>query len=194
MSQSTLYFNTQLEQKVTLLPEQMDENIDDYLFNNLKEIVEKKTISGGIVVRVYKLISYNKGRIDKDSFMGSTVYLVKYECLFCAPNIGLDIIGIVTNILKRTLVIMNGSVQICVLFDNANLDVVENKLIELKSGKTIKIDDYLKISIINNNINSGAPQILCIGKLLGFANETEIKKYHAEQQLISTQVDTNEFI
>ena len=114
MAQLNLYYQTQLETSVSLLPEQIDGNIDDHLIKNLKAKVEGKSTENGIEIRVNRLIDYNYGMIDKSNFMGTTVYKVKYECFLCSPIKDLEMICVLDNIVKGFLIGRNGPVIVAI--------------------------------------------------------------------------------
>src|SRR5581483_1684779 len=97
MANMNLYYRTQLETKVSLLPEQIDGNIDNHILQNLRTKIEGKTIDNGIVLKINRLIDYNYGVIDKANFMGTTVFHVKYECFICSPTKNLEMVCIVDN-------------------------------------------------------------------------------------------------
>ena len=97
MAQRNLYFRAQLDTKVSLLPKQLDGDIDNHLLKNLKVKMEGKNIDGGLVLKVNKLIGYHDGLIDKVNLMGTTVYHVDYDCYLCSPVKDLEIICVIDN-------------------------------------------------------------------------------------------------
>ncbi|MEM3062070.1 MAG: hypothetical protein QW303_00800 [Nitrososphaerota archaeon] len=199
MAQINLYYQTQLETKVSLLPNQIDQNMDNYLLENLKAKVERKTIDVGIVMRVNKIVDYDYGMIDKSNFMGTVVYNVKYECLICSPTKNIEIICVLDNIIKGYLIGRNGPVIVAIEFNNIDtqkFEVSGNTIIHIKTKRQIKKGDYLKVSIININNNMGEPNIVTICKLINFAENDEIKKFEEDQRMINNESSdgTNEFI
>lgn len=189
MANINLYYRTQLDTKVSLLPEQIDENIDDHILQNLKAKIEGKTISSGVVLKINKLISFNYGIIDKANFMGTTVYKVKYECFLCSPTINLEIICVVDNDkIKGFLICSNGPVTIAIQFNNIDtekFEIRDNIIISTKTKKPIKIGDHVKISIINVNISLGEQRIVAIGKLINMARMDEIKSFEEDQLMVT---------
>lgn len=193
MAQISLYYITQLETKVSLLPEQIDGNIDQHLISNLKDKLEGKTIDEGIIIRIDKLIKYDYGIIDKANFMGITVFNVKYECLICSPIKNLEMICILDNIVRGYLICRNGPVIVAVQYNNINMQKFEingDNIIHIPTKKTIEKNDYLKVSIININNNLGERQIMAISKLLDMADKHEIKQFEHEQNIIVTEAKT----
>ncbi len=199
MAQISLYYRTQLETKVSLLPEQIDGNIDDHLLENLKAQVEKKSIDNGIVLKVNKLINYEYGMIDKVNFMGTTVFPVKYECFICSPTKDLEIVCILENIVKGFLIAKNGPVIVAIQFNNIDTQrfkISGNNIVYNKSERPIEKGDYLKVSIISINNNLGEKDIVTMCKLLNLANKEEIQSYEQDQLLITggNEEDNQEFI
>ncbi len=195
MAQLQLYYYTQLETNVSLLPEQINNEMDDHLLTNLKDKLEGLTIDEGIVIRVIKLIAYDYGIIDKTNFMGTTVYHIKYECLICSPIKNLEMICVLDNIVRGYLIAKNGPVIIAVQFNNINLQKFEvngDTIIYTETGKPVKKGDYLKVSIINTNNNLGEKQIMVISKLLDLADKSEIKQYAKDQALITDETDADD--
>lgn len=199
MAQLNLYYRTQLETKVSLLPEQIDGNMDNHILNNLREKVEKKVIDNGIVLKTTKLVSYDYGMIDKNNSMGTTVYLVKYECFICSPTKNLEIVCVLENIIKGFLIAQNGPIKVAVQFNNIDtrkFAISGNNIIISKSKQNIKKGDYLKVSIIDISNNLGEKNIVVIAKLINLASKDEIASFEEDQQLlIDGSIDDNkEFI
>ena len=199
MAQISLYFRTQLETKVSLLPEQIDGNIDEHILTNLKSKIQGKTIDNGIVIKISKLIDYDYGMIDKANFMGTTVFNVKYECFICSPTKNLEIICILENIVKGYLIAKNGPIIIVIDINNIDTQIFginNNNVIFSKTKIPIAKGEYLKVSIINIDNNLGEKTIIAICKLLNMANDNEIKSFE-EDQILATNGsfdDDKEFI
>lgn len=199
MAQQSLYYQTQLENKVSLLPEQINANMDDHLLQNLKTKIEGKSIDNGIVLKINRLIDYNYGMIDKANFMGTTVYTVKYECFLCSPVKNLEIICVLDSIVKGYLIGRNGPVIIAIEFNNIDtqkFQISGTNIIYLKNKKPIQKGDHIKVSIISINNNLEEKNIVTICKLLNIANSDEIKSFNEDQLLITNGSldDDKEFI
>jgi len=199
MAQLNLYYRTHLETKVSLLPDQIDGNIDDHLFENLKTKVEGKVIDMGIVLSVTRLIDYENGIIDRSNFMGTTVFNVRYECFMCSPTKNLEIVCVLENIVKGFLIARNGPVIVAIQFNNVDtqkFEISSSAIVVSKTQKPIQKGDYLKVSIININNNPEEKNIVTMCKLLSLASKDEIKVFAEEQLLVTNgSVDDNkEFI
>lgn len=197
MAQIGLYFQTTLDTKVSLLPEQINGDMDRYLLKNLKAKIEGKAIDSGIVIKINGLIGYNHGMIDKANFMGTTVYVVKYECFICSPTANLEIICVINNFVKGFMLGSNGPVTVVVPFNNIDLTKFENQgdqIINKKTKTPIEKDNYVKVSVVNINNNLGEKKMVVLCKLVGVADEDDIRRYSQEQESIRDNDDNVEFI
>uniref|UniRef100_A0A6C0CBL2 S1 motif domain-containing protein n=1 Tax=viral metagenome TaxID=1070528 RepID=A0A6C0CBL2_9ZZZZ len=194
MSQINLYYQTHLNTTVTLLPFQQDSEMDDHLLGNLVQKVKSKVIENGIVIKVHRLIDYDYGIVDKSGLTGDVKYDVKYECLLCLPVAHLEIICVISNMIKGIVVAQNGPVIIVI--QEINIDT--NKFTVSPSGsithdetkKKITKGDYIKVSVINTDSNKNDTNITAICKLVDIANRDEIKRYNEDQRLIS-EIESN---
>ena len=188
MAQLSLYYQTQLETKVSLLPEQIDGDIDDHILENLRAKIEKKTIEHGIVIRIIRLIDYNQGMIDKANFMGTTVFKTKYECLLCSPIKDLEMTCIVDNTVRGYLICRNGPVIAAIYIptiDTHTFKVVDSKIKNISTGKEVGKGDHLKVSVISISTNLREKNIVAMCKFLNvLTSKSDIKKFNEEQELI----------
>lgn len=199
MAQVSLYYRTQLETKVSLLPEQIDGDMDSHLLKNLKAKIEGKTNESGIVLKINRLIDYSGGMIDKTNFMGVTVFPVKYECFICSPTKDLEMVCILENIVKGYLIAKNGPVVVAIQYnniDNKKFEISDKNIILSKTKTPIKKGDYLKVSVISINNNLGEKNIVTMCKLLNLATKDEIKSFEEDQTLATngSPDEDNEFI
>ncbi|BCS83179.1 putative DNA-directed RNA polymerase subunit [Cotonvirus japonicus] len=199
MAQQNLYYQTELQDSVSLLPNQMDSNIDEYLLKNLEAKVKGKITKDGIVLKINRIIDYDNGIITKTNFAGTAVYNVSYECLICSPTKNLSVICVVENIIKGYIICVNGPVIIAILFNN--IDTQKFKLdngnvVYLHNEKPIEKGDYVKVSIINIKNNLNEKRITAISKLLDLASNDEIKLFKEDQIIaVNGEINTNkEFI
>ena len=187
MAQINLYYHTELETKVPLLPEQINGDMNDTLLTNLKNQIEGKTSEHGIVLKVNNLVSYDYGLISKSNFMATTLYNVKYKCLLCSPTKNLEFTCVLDNIVKGILVGRNGPVTVAIQFSNIDsqkFKIDGDNIIDSQTNKSIKKGDHLKVSVINVKINLKETNITTICKLLSIASEKDIKKYKEDEALI----------
>lgn len=199
MAQLSLYYQTQLEAKIVLLPSQINADMDKFLLENLKSKIEKKAIDYGIVLQINRLIDYDYGMVDKNNFMANIVYNVKYECFICSPVKNLEIVCVLDNIIKGYLIGRNGPVLVAIQFNNIDTQKFQingDTIIHTKTKEQIKKGDHLKVSIININNNLGENNIVTMCKLIDFADKDEIRRFNDDQRLAAggTIDDTQEFI
>lgn len=198
MAQFSLYYQTQLETKVSLLPEHIDGNIDDHIMDSLRAKIDGKTIENGIVIRIIRLIDYDYGIIGGANFMATTVYNVKYECLLCSPVKDLEIICSVHKIVKGFLICRNGPVVIAINIsdiDTHTFNITGDKIKHISTNHIITHSDFLKVSVTSVANNPGDVNIVAMCKLLNIANKNEIKKFHEEEALIKniSEKDAEDF-
>lgn len=195
MAQQNLYYRTQLDTTVSLLPDQINGNIDDNILINLKAKIEKKATEHGIILNVTKLINYSIGKIDRSNFMGTTIFPVKYECFVCSPIKNLEIVCRIENIIKGYIIGINGPIIIAIQFneiDTQNFENRNNAIHHIKSDKPIQKSDYIKVSIINISNNKGEKNITVICKLLNMATKDEIQAFQRDQLLVSGDLGESE--
>ena len=188
-----------METKVSLLPEQIDGNMDDHILENLKAKIEQKSIDNGFVIKINQLIDYDHGMIDRANFMGTTVFPVRYECFICSPTKNLEMICILENIVKGYLIGRNGPVIIVIEFNNIDTQKFESDggaVLSIKTKTAIQKGDHLKVSIININNNLGEKNIVTMCKLLSLATKDEINSFEKDQLLVTGRNidDDHEFI
>ncbi|AZL89338.1 DNA-directed RNA polymerase subunit [Megavirus baoshan] len=199
MAQISLYFQTQLENKVSLLPDQMNSQMDTHLLKNLESKVKGKVTKDGIILKINRLIDYQPGIIPGSNFAGTAVYDVKYECLICSPTNNLNIICVVENIVKGFLIAKNGPVILIVQYNNINSDkfgIVSGNITYTSNNNPIQKGDYIKVSVININSNIDENKIMAMCKLLDLATKDEITTFENDQMLIldGNENDSQEFI
>ena len=188
MAQINLYYHTELETKVSLLPEQISGEMNDFLLTNLRNQVEGKTSEHGIVLKVNNLVSYDYGIISKSNFMATTLYNVKYKCLLCSPTKNLEFACVLDNVVKGILVGRNGPVTVAIQFSNIDsqkFKIDGDNIVDASTNKIIKKGDHLKVSVINVKINLRDTNITTICKLLNVASDKDVKKYKEEQILVA---------
>lgn len=187
MAQLNLYYRVQLETQISLLPEQIDGDLESHLFKNLLRKVEGKTTQYGIVIQVKKIVDFKNGIIDGTNFSGTTVYTVVYDCFICSPVPGLEIICRVQSIINGYIVCANGPVIIAISIDEIDSQFfrAEQDAVFDTNGRQIMPMDYIRVSVTNTQSNLGQKEITVIGKLLNFANDDEIREFEQDQLLVT---------
>lgn len=200
MAQKSLYYKTQFETKVSLRPNQIDHMIDDHIFNNLKRKIDGKAVDNGIVIRTLRLLNYDYGVIDKSGSDGSTIYRVKYECLYCSPTRDMEIVGKIENIVKGYIFCKNGPIIIVVELTKNNesgiFKISDTEVKHVATGYVLGRGDYLKLSVLNSaDVESMQIAVMC--KLVNIASKADIAKFNADENYINetqSETDTSTFI
>lgn len=187
--QSNLYYRTQMTTKVSLLPDQMNADIDDNLLFNLKKKIINKVISVGIVLKVIKIIDYDYGVIDKSNFMSCFVYNIKFDCYLCSPVKDNEIVCVVENIVKKLIFAKNGPVIVTIphnSIDSQKFFIKDaNTVVHTKTNTPIKTGAFLKVLIASTRNNRGESQIIVIGKLLDMADKNDIASYNKDMEIVN---------
>lgn len=195
MYNSSNYFRTILDTKVSIFANQIDDKIDEHILDNLEKKVTNRVISNGIVIRVLKLIEYKNGLVTTFNFTTSVNYEVKYECILCVPVKHNEIIAKVQRMVPELLYLQNGPIQITVRtnsIDKTNFTINENSIMYNNTGKIIEPDQFLKLSIVDVSMRLNETDIYCIAKLLDVASAEEIERYNREMALISGNEENND--
>lgn len=196
MSQTELYYRTQLRDKITVLPNQCDALIDDHILHNLKLKVEKKVGDNGMVLYVTRVLNYNNGIIDGVNLMSSTVYTIYYECFFCSPIEGMEIICVIENSMKGILIARNGPIYAGIeigpsKIDTQKFEINNGKIYYKKNNTQVDKGTFVKLEIINRKLNSRESNISTVCKLLDLATKSEIQMYEQDQKMI-LGIDVND--
>ena len=200
MANTSIYFRTELDTKVSLLANQLNGDMEEHLLKNLKNKVEGKIIDAGIVIRINRLIKYDYGIIGQVNFMGTTVYNVKYECYICSPTIESEIICVVENFVPGYIVCTNGPITIVVAYnsiDTQKFKIENNQVINLINEKPIVIGEYIRVTVVNIKKNAGTRTMIIYGKLMDYADDDEIMTFKNDESIVSGNnmiSDTDNFI
>ncbi len=189
------YKNIAQYTRIMLEPYQINSDIKNQLKINLKKKVEKKCNKNGFVDEVYKILSYGDGIMQPENLSGNVLYNIEYHCRLCLPIENSVIIGQVKVINIELVVVINGPIITFISrdkIDNTIWDISDNFKNKNKENRTLKIDDYVLVQIVNKRINSGDTQIKTTAKLLDFATNEQIKEYFESSKDELVSVDTNE--
>ena len=201
---NSLYYRSVLEENVSLLPSQMDGNLEEHLLSNLKNKVENRPFTKGFIIRVIRKLEISNGIIDKSNFTGTAVIPVKFECYICSPLKDMEIICSYENIVKGFILTSNGPVKMTILYNQIDTNKFsitkdsenDDQLIYNKTKEKVEIGTYVRVAIISVADNPSKKQISSIGKLLDIATNDEKKAFEDEQRYVynNSSVDTTEFI
>ena len=173
------YRNIKQYTRISIEPHQMNSDIRNNMKINLKKKIEKKCNKNGYVDEVYRIVEYSDGKMPPENLNGSAKYDITYHCRICVPVENTVIIAQVKVINQELIIAINGPIMIFIPKENVDSnawDIPDNYL-NKASKKRLKVDDYVKIQIIDKRINQNDSQIKSIGRLLDFTNNEEIDKY-----------------
>jgi len=193
MSQFNLYYKTQLETEVSILPSQMTANIDEFILENLTTKVKDKITEHGIITKINHVIDYGLGIIDKSNFTGAAVFNVKYECLLCHPEPNLEIICKIDFLIFGIISASNGPISIAVQINSLDVnkfEIIGETVKHIASGKILKKEDYVNVTIIKIKSDLGKQNIHAIAKLNDLATKDEIKRYESDINMIYGKHDS----
>lgn len=185
--QNNLYYRTQLEHRVTLLPKYMDGNIDKHLLESLKVNVEEKPFESGIIIRVYNIVDYCDGIIDKTDFLANSVHRVKFECLVCSPTEGMEVICKIQNFVRGYIFCINGNLKIAVSYSDIQNDdrfyQKNGKIFNKTNNIELKKGDFVKVLLFKFTVQGPDKYILATAKLLNVASSDDIISYKNDKKL-----------
>ena len=172
--------------RISIEPYQMNSDIRNNMKINLKKKVEKKCNKNGYIDEVYRILEYSDGKMPPENLNGSAKYDITYHCRICVPVENTIIIGQVKVINQELIIAINGPIMIFIPKENVDSnawDIPDNYL-NKASKKKLKVDDYVKIQIIDKRINQNDSQIKSIGRLIDFTTSDEVDKYFGSKIVV----------
>ena len=179
-------FNTYLEAKVVITPQQMDNNIYKHMKDNLIRDLEKKCYKNfGFISKIYKIEERTGGTIIQEDPNAAAVYMVKFACELWKPLRNTYIICEVMKINKSLIVLQRGPI-IVFLFDyqlyGTNKIAYDERsnvwVAKLSDTKGIKVFEgtFIKILVEDINIEHKATQIIVLGSYDSVVTEIDNKE------------------
>lgn len=198
MTQSTLYYRTQLTTDVILFANQINGNMEEHLLENLKANIEGKVTENGNVIKVLKLVSYERGKIDTSNFSANVVFPIKYECFLCAPVKDMEMVAKVKNTtIKRIIIAVNGPVLASISLsdvDTTKFRIQDNDVYYVANDKIVSKNDYIKVVVTGANNIKGSRNIMAVCKLVDMASPSEIERFKKDKVLVHGETDDDEMI
>ena len=158
----------------------MNSDIQNIMKLELRKKVEKRCNKNGFVDEVHRIEKYEEEDMRPENLSGAVNYYITYHCRLCIPIENSIIIAQVKAITQELILCHNGPVMIFIPKDNIDSNIwdVADRFLHLKSKTNLKVNNYIKIEIVNKRINQGDNQIKVIGHLLDIASDKEIEKYY----------------
>ena len=193
MNLSSPYRNIIQNTNISIEPYYMNSDIRNNMKIVLKNIVEKKCNENGYIDEVYRITNYKDGNLISENLSGNAIFNVSYHCKICIPIENTIIIGQVKVINQEVIVCMNGPVMIFITKNNidSNIWEISEGYLHKEKKDKLSIGQYIKIHIINKNINQGDIQVKAIGILLDYPTTEELNKYYGN--IVETDTE-NSFI
>jgi DNA-directed RNA polymerase subunit E'/Rpb7 len=190
------YFITYLNERVSLKPIQLDNNISKNLKDNLIKKVVGKCNRFGYVKKIYKIEEKSKGLIIPEDNSSSVFYDVKYLCKLCRPLNNTNIICRIVSINKHVILLNNGPIFVLILenqgeLNNQKLTYDTNRGVYIANlgdgkGKILTAGMYVKVQIIGSSIEP--TKIIAFGHLDSLASQEEIDEANKLEEDDDTDV------
>jgi len=146
----------------------------------LKKKVEKKCNENGYIDEVYRIMKYEDGDLIAENLSGNVIFNVNYHCKICIPIENTIIIGQVKVINQEVIVCINGPIMIFITKDNIDTNIweISDGYLHKPRKEKLIVGQYIKIHILNKNINQGDVQVKAIGIMMDYATTDELTKYY----------------
>jgi len=175
------YKNVDQYSRIRVPPHQLNSDIRNNIKLILKKNLEKKCNKNGFIEEIFKIIDFEDGELYPENLSGSVMFDIKFHCRLCLPIENTIIVSKVVIINQELVVATNGPIFIFIPKENIdknNWKIFDNNLINKKSDKELKINDFVKVMISNKKVNKDDWQIKAIGILNDFATKKEIENFY----------------
>jgi DNA-directed RNA polymerase subunit E'/Rpb7 len=195
------YKNTIQYTKVQIKPHMMNSDIQNIMKLELRTKVEKRCNKNGFIDEVHRIEEFKADDMRPENLSGCVNFDIAYHCRLCIPIEETMIVAQVKAINQELILAQNGPIMIFIPKDNVdtnNWDISE-KFLSLTSKSQLKINDYVKILIVNKRINQGDYQIKVIGTLFDTATKEEVQNFYGsvlneEPDEMEKEADESNFI
>lgn len=173
------YKNTTQYTKIQLKPHMMNSDIQNIMKLVLRKKVEKRCNKNGFIDEVFRIEDYQEDDLRPENLSGCANFYITYHCRLCIPIENSIIVAQVKAINQELILAVNGPIMIFIPKDNVDSNVwdISDKFLHLKDKTNLKLNNYIKVEIVNKRINQGDHQIKVISKLLDYATDEEINSY-----------------
>lgn len=198
---SSPYINTKLHTKVTVMPNQMNNDIYSHMKNNLIRKLEGRCYKNyGFITKIYEILERGDAVMEPENPMAAAVYKVKISCRLCMPLKDKYIICKVERAIPMLTSLSNGPIRVLVTNDRINKDnfVIGKSgiLVKLQNGtKTLDPGDHVKVKIDSRKFNDTDFIIMCMGVLESLATPEESRRFASDEYNISDKfIDFDRYI
>lgn len=166
--------------KVQILPHQMNSDIKNNMLLSLCKQVENKCNKVGYVEKVHHIEKYQEQVMRAENLSGASNYNVDYICTLCNPIEKTIIVVQALLINQEEIIGKNGPIYAFILKNSVdnNIWTVSENYFHKEKKESLKVNNFIKIEILEKRINTGDNHIKMMGKLLDFATEQEVNDYY----------------
>ena len=173
------YKNTTQYTKIQIKPHMMNSDIQNIMKLVLRKKVEKRCNKNGFIDEVHRIEKFIEEDLHPENLSGCANFYITYHCRICLPIENSIIIAQVKAINQELILAINGPIMIFIPKDNVDSQVwdVTDKFLHRKDKSNLKLNNYIKVEVINKRVNQGDHQIKVIGKVLDYASNEEVEKF-----------------
>ena len=188
------YTVQELECRVLLYPNQMNNNLYSNLKKNLINLVEGKCNKYGYIHKIYKITDYSSGMMEPEIFSGAAVYNIRYIANIYIVITKTQIIVKIDKIANDLILGINGPIK-CVIkmrdINSKNFDINSNYQVQhIESKKILSPNDHIKVTIISHAFHAGETSVPAMGYIDNLPTNDEINNFFNNQH--STEKDKDE--
>ena len=158
-----IFFNCVLKKKIIVESKYLNENINEYILNKLKNKVESLCIDEGYVKKdSIVILKKSIGKLYGSKFTGDISYEIAYTADVCNPVVG--------NIINCKVKFLN---KLGILGNNGPITIIIGKQFHLDNQKfkNIKENDTIKVEVIAKKFSLNDKEIKVVAKLWSENNE-----------------------
>ncbi len=164
LNSDNIYHRVALKEDIIVEPKYLNENLNTYIVDYLKNKKEGKCVKEGFIkTNSVRFLERGAGILSGSRFTGDMTFEVKYVAEICNPSIGTVVDCKVRFLNKLGIKGYNGPLTIIVPreFHEDNLEVFD----------TIKVGDILKVEILYKEFSLKDTEIRISGKIHGLDNK-----------------------
>jgi len=174
------YKNITQYSKIQIKPNQMNSDIQNIIKLVLRKKVEKKCNKNGFIDEVYRIEESEAMDMEPENLSGCCNFRVSYHCRICIPVEETQLVVQIKNLNQVLILGMNGPIMIFIPKENIDLNIwdIYDNFLHKKTKEVLKVNSFVKITVLKSRINQEDYQIKVIGKLLDFATDEEVTQYY----------------
>lgn len=198
---SSPYINTKLYTTVTLLPNQMNNDMYAHMKSNMINRLEGKCYRNyGFINKIYEILERGDGNIEPENPMAAAIYNVKFACRICMPLKNKHIVCKVERIIPMLTSLSNGPIRVIITNDRINKDIFmvgKNGILvkQVTGTKPLQAGDHVLVRIDSRKYNNRDNIIMCMGVLDSMATEQQSQRFASDEYNVDEKfVDYDKYI